>query len=273
MTFRLRSMREFKIPKYLIVLLFSLLLSSTTIQSQTVNTDFANEINAVFAGMDKSKVPHKLLLDYAMEFTELSAYNGVLTDTNYVQQNSYKAIYNTLLMARVQVEPSLVDPTTFKNNWDNQRAAHKIVLSGLYYKYSKLRENALAQNDITVSNNKYYDKYVGGVWQNPYETKQVFAMSSPIVLYKGLTVDVELPSNLWYTNQGAQVQSIAIDFDDGNGYQTMTFGQSKTITYTTAYVYNWTYKLTLTNNQVLYSHSKIIIKESAPTATWSSHKQ
>jgi len=264
---------KFKIPKYLIVLSFSLLLSSTTIQSQTVNTDFANEINAVFAGMDKSKVPHKLLLDYAMEFTELSAYNGVLTDTNYVQRGVYKSIYNTLLMARVQNVPSLVSPTTFKTNWENLRIENKIVLSGLYYKYSKIRDNALAQNDITVSNNKYYDKYINGVWQNPYETRQVFAMSAPIVIYKKLSVDVELPANLWYTNQNNQVQSIAIDFGDGNGYQNIVFGQIKTVTYSQADTYDWTYKLTLTNNQVLYSRSKIIIQESAPTATWSSHKQ
>jgi hypothetical protein len=43
---------------------------------------------------------------------------------------------------------------------------------------------------VSIINNKLYDKYVNGVWQNPYETKQVFAISSPIIRFKGLMVDV-----------------------------------------------------------------------------------
>lgn len=263
---------KIKITKAIIALCVVYLCSILSLKAQTISTDFATQINSTFAGVNKSKVPHQLLKDYAMEFTELAAYNGVLTDTNYVQRAAYKSIYNTLFMARVQTVSSLINPANFKTNWDNLRDANKIVLSGLYYKYSKLKDNAYP-NYITVSNNKLYDKYVNGIWQNPYETKSVFAIAAPITIYKSLTVDVELPASLWYTNQSNAVQSIAIDFDDGNGYQTMAFGQTKTVNYSQPYVYNWTYKLTLTNNQVLYSQSKLIIEESAPTATWSTHKQ
>ena len=199
-----------------------------------------------------------------MEFEELSAFNGTLTNQNITNVGSYTGIYNTLLMARVQSNViGLVNPTTFKSNWNNLRQANKIVLSGLYYKYNEFKPDA-PNNTITITNNKLYDKYVNGVWQNPYDEKQVFAITSPIVKYNSLTMQVQLPSSLWYTNQSTSIQSLAIDFNDGLGYQTTTFGQLKTVTYTTAGLKEWKYKLTLTNSQILYSHSKIFIDADIP---------
>jgi hypothetical protein len=234
--------------------------------AQTVNTDYATQINSTFANLDKSKVPNKLLIDYAMEFEELSGFSGTMTADNILHRGNYTGIYNTLLMARVQAGvPGLVNPTTFRSNWESLRAPDKIVLSGLYYKYSQFKPNA-SPNYVTVTNNKLYDKYVSGVWQNPYDEKQVFAIAAPIIKYNSLTMQVQLPSALWYTNQSAAVQSIDIDFGDGLGYQAMAFGQLKTVAYTQPGLYEWKYKLTLTTSQILYSHSKIQIDGTAVTA-------
>ncbi|WP_333809648.1 hypothetical protein [Flavobacterium sp.] len=187
-----------------------------------MNTSYATQINSTFANLDKTKIPHKLLVDYAMEFEELSAYNGTLTNGNIVNAGNYKGIYNTLLMSRVQSNVAgLVNPTTFKTNWNNLRQANKIVLSGLYYKYNEFKPDA-PNNTITITNGKLYDKYVNGVWQNPYNEKQVFAVSAPIVKYNSLTMQVQLPNSLWYTNQSSSLQSLAIDFNDGLGYQTIS---------------------------------------------------
>ena len=167
-------------------------------------------------------------------------------------------------MARVNANVTgLVNPTIFKNNWDNLRQTNKIVLSGLYYKYNEFKPNA-PNNTITITNGKLYDKFVGGIWQNPYDEKQVFAVTAPIVKYNSLSMQVQLPTALWYTNQASNVQSIEIDFNDGLGYQTVTFGQIKNVAYTTAGLKEWKYKLTLTNNQILYSHSKIQIDADIP---------
>lgn len=136
-------------------------------------------------------------------------------------------------------------------------------MSGLYYKYNEFKPNA-PNNTITITNGKLYDKFVGGIWQNPYDEKQVFAVTAPIVKYNSLSMQVQLPATLWYTNQASNVQSIAIDFNDGLGYQTVTFGQIKNITYTTVGLKKWKYKLTLTNNQILYSHSNIQIDAEIP---------
>ena len=228
---------------------------------QEINTDYATQTNSIFAGISKTRVPNGLLLDYAMEFAELSAFNGTtLTNENTVTTSQYTDIYNTLLMARVQTTvPGLVAPTEFKTQWDNLRQANKIVLSGLYYKYSQFKANAYPDL-LTVSNNQYFDKFVNGVWQNPYEDKLVFAMTAPILKYNSLSFQVVLPSSVFYTNQNSSVSSIAIDFGNGQGYQNITRDQIVTISYTQSGNYEWKYKLTNTQGQVLYSHSKIVIE-------------
>jgi len=128
--------------------------------AQTVNTTFATQINNTLSGLDKSKIPNKLLKDQAMEFAELGAYNGVITADNFVHRGNYTALYNTLLMARVQQGVSgIYSPTQFEDRWDTRRLANKIVLSGMYYKYSKLKENAYPDY-VNVTNNVLSDKWV-----------------------------------------------------------------------------------------------------------------
>lgn len=251
-----------------IVLLCLLVISLS--QAQTINTAYKTQINAVFAGLDKTKIPNKLLINQAMEFAELTDYSGALSTTNWATRGKYTDIYNTLLMARVQTNvPGLVSPEVFKTNWDNLRDANKIVLSGLYYKYSKFRPDCYPDY-LNNNGGVITDKYVSGIWRNPYTDQQVFAVAAPILVYKSLSLQVTLPAALWYTNQSASVQSIAIDFGDGLGYQNMAFGEIKTINYAASGTFEWKYKLTLTDNQILYSHSKLKIDipviETPPTS-------
>ena len=250
------------------LLLLLLPFSQLIVNAQSVNTEWATKVNQAFSGIDKNRIPHSLLKDYAMEFTDLTAYNGVLTDTNYVSKGTLTSIYNTLLMARVQTNvPGLVSPTLYSNNWTRLRQKNTIVLSGLYYKYSQFKTDAYP-NYITLSNEKFYDKFVEGIWQNPYEEKQVFAITTPIVKYKGLSTTVQIPSSLWYTNQSGSVQSIAVDFDNGNGYINIPFNNSYILQYAEEGIKNWKYKLTLSDGQVLYCQSRIIFEKTAPTAPW-----
>lgn len=72
-------------------------------------------------------------------------------------------------------------------------------------------------------------------------------------------MQVTLPASLWYTSQASEVQSIAVDFGNGVGYQTMTLGQIRTINYANSGVFEWKYRLTLTNGQTLFGHSKLKI--------------
>ena len=234
-----------KITLFICFAFLSLLLNAQT----EINNNWKNQINPIFQGLNKNRVPHKVLLDYAMEFTNVPAYNGTLTDSTYVDANVLGNIYKTLFMGKVttstQYFPKLED---IASNWVTQRQNYNqtdkkrqnynqtnkstIVLAGLYYKYASLKPNALSTNKIRVIGNKYYDKYINGVWQNPYLTKQTITFASPVNTYNKRSFGVVLPQNLLLSNSSNTIQSIQVNFNDGSGYKTLTIGQKIFANYT-----------------------------------------
>ena len=165
---------------------------------------------------------------------------------------------------RSNVTTGFITPQEYATRWYSQRTKGVITLSGQYFKYNRFADNAYP-NKINYSNNQFSDKFVGSVWQNPYEEKQLFAMTSSIAKYKGFNFQVKLPANLFLTNYPATVQNIQVDFSDGLGYRTVAYDQLVDVNYSQANIYTWKYKITLTNGQTLLSHSKIEIEEGLKT--------
>lgn len=152
-----------------------------------------------------------------------------------------------------------VSPAITDSLWYIQRDTGLIVLSGLYFNYSRFKDNA-ANNSVTISNGRLYDKYVSGVWQNPYQSEQAFLLSPPVSSYSDLNLRVVLPSNLWLTNNGTAVTGLQIDAGDGLGYRTLTAGVPLSISYADTGHKEWKYKLTITGGATLYSHSDMYIQ-------------
>ena len=121
---------------------------------------------------------------------------------------------------------------------------------------------------VNYVNNQFQDKFVGGVWQNPYQEFQAFAMAPAITKYEGLSFTVKIPSTIFYSNYQSLVQSIQIDFGNGAGYITVPFNQNVTVNYATEGVKTWKYKLNLTNGTSLLSQSKIDVKQGVTTIPW-----
>jgi hypothetical protein len=62
---------------------------------QEISTAYATQATNMFAPLDKNRIPHKVLLDYGFEYTNLKAYNGTLTDSTFVNANVLGNIYKT----------------------------------------------------------------------------------------------------------------------------------------------------------------------------------
>jgi hypothetical protein len=116
-----------------------------------VDNNWKNAINPIFQNLDKTKISSGMLLDYAMEFTDVTAYNGVLTDTTNINTNILGDIYKTLFMSKVvadTIHTPLFDKYAY--NWARERynvtkdSSGIYVLSGLLFDYQKFNENALA---------------------------------------------------------------------------------------------------------------------------------
>ncbi|MFY0484115.1 hypothetical protein ACI6PS_16090, partial [Flavobacterium sp. PLA-1-15] len=253
---------------YKLLLAVCFLYGTNAFSQQTFNTEFKTKTLQVYQNLDKNRVPHGILLDFGMEFTNLLAFNGTLTDSTYTTSQTMSNIYKTLLMCRVrQVTTGFITPEEYATRWYSQRQKGVIVLNAQYFKYNRFADNAYP-NKLNYTNNQFSDKFVGAVWQNPYEEKQLFAMGPAISKYKGLQLQVKLPSNLFLSNYPSEVQSIEADFSDGLGYRTVTYNQLVNVSYTQANTYTWKYKITLTNGQTLFSHSKMQIEEGLNAIEW-----
>lgn len=253
--------------KYTIIALFSLLFQFGV--AQNINTSLAADINAKFAPLEKNRIPHNILLDYGFDLIDITQFDGVLRTNNYIDVERYNLIYNSIVSSTTQLNVSGVAPPKQElNEWKvlqkqqndiakfNNKAA--VVLNGLFFNYSKINTNALSNNKILVVNDKYDDKYINGVWQNPYDSKQAFAITSSVIMLNKSTVDVVLPTTLWHTN--ASISNIAIDFGNGTGYKNITNGAVASTTYTATGVYTWTYRI-LTNGQYKYCRQKVKVNQ------------
>lgn len=215
------------------MLLFCLMQLQLLFAQDEVDTTFNNRMNYVFGRLERNRVPYGMLRDYAFEFTDLNAFNGVsLVDSNYVDYSTLGDIYNTLITSRIYTTATGLISTAMRDSvWYNQRQNGIITLSGLFFNYARFADNAYSGGKITVVSDQFVDRYVSGVWQNPYITEQVFALAPSTGYYEGKSLKVLLPSNLWFTNSGSSVSSISIDLSDGLGYRTLTQGTALTVNY------------------------------------------
>ncbi len=135
-----------------------------------------------------------------------------------------------------------------------------MLLAAQYYTYQQYKTNAVSNGDVTVSNDRIYD--VAG--RNPYDTKTIFGVAPLKKQLQGNTFSFKLPSGLIYTNTSLTLSQVQMDFDDGNGYQTITLNTAKNVTYSSGGEKELKVKFVYSGGPTLYSHSKIWVDYIAP---------
>ncbi|MEL6810231.1 MAG: T9SS type A sorting domain-containing protein [Bacteroidota bacterium] len=252
--------------KSFLLCVFLAILSGSAFSQQQISSEFKDLMDHTFENLEKHRVPNGVLLDAAMEFTNVQAFNGTLTDSTFVTMTNFREIYKTLISGRVN-ESSIFKDThfypydQFNNKIRDSRDKNFISINGLFYEYSKFINGALFMQKLTYSNGQFIDKYINGVWQNPYETKKVFAMTPGVLEYSGLNLNVKVPWNVVFSNRRNNLEQLEIDFDDGQGYRIVNINAVVPVGYTNPGVKTWKYKLTISGGEIFYSHSKIQIKE------------
>lgn len=208
-------------------------------------------------------MPNGLLRDFAFEFTDLNAYDGTyLVDSNVVDISAYWDVYRTLLTSKVHsnvgvfTNPAVLDSLLFHHRQNGQ-----ITLAGLYYNFAQFKDDAHTSGKVIISSDKIYDRYISGVWQNPYDTKKVVAFAPATYNYEGLSQAILLPAAIWKTN-ASDISSIQVDAGDGQGFQTLTLDQNLYVNYPDTGIKHLVFKINLTNSSTLSSHSQIHVSPS-----------
>ncbi|MEN1785719.1 MAG: hypothetical protein AAGF77_11340 [Bacteroidota bacterium] len=241
--------------------------------AQSVDTSVANQTNYIFGLLDKNRIPYNMLLDYGYDFVEVPHYDGVLRSNNYIYPAVYRNLYNSLLSMRTRTAvPELVAPTAMDAAWKVERTKEAkrvglqkgkptsaLAINGLYYKYARIRTNALSRGDIRIRYGRYDDTYRRGQWRNPYSVDEAFAISLPISHISSSQLSLLLTNNTWHTNQSSQIHSFTVNFGDGSGYKTFQMGQPITHTYSSDNTYTITFRLRLKNGQYKYCRNQLVV--------------
>lgn len=218
------------------------------------NQEVRNWLDNMFQHLDKSKVPHGFLRDYAFELADLDIYNGrELNDTNYVNRIAFENLLRTIRSSSVGAKPFNVDEVLAQQYSLSERG--KGIMGVILYQYSYIREDALTNHLIRYENEQVFDNQVNGVWQNPYVTGYTMGFSAQDTIFYGSRINYSFPSSIWKSN----MPSIKVEFDadDGRGYVVVTSGVNFWATYSSTGIKHLKMRAKLANGSYLYCHSLV----------------
>ncbi len=229
--------------------------------AQDTPDDFYNRVSYVFQHVDNSPVSTGLLLDCGVEFMNLGNFDGLaLTDSNYVSLLDWRCNYATLLSSQFNGNISFTDFPTINSRISTATATNlPIPFVLLHYNYQVLRDDALSSGLMYSSNDQLYD--VANRPASPYLNKTAFAISPALNYYKTTDgyVSFIFKSDLMFGNTGKTISTLKVNFDNGNGLQSLTTGMAYSAQYSSSGYKTLTYQITYTDNSVYTGHSKIYI--------------
>lgn len=233
------------------ILIVTLLFWSVTLEAQT------DEMHLPFEHLDFSYTNTNILIDYGLEFSDLSAYSGATgSDTGSV--SDWRSIYASLQTGLIKDESSFVTLDEVNELLDD--TDNLVDVPVLAFEYDRFDENAVTNGLFTVTDNQLYD--VAGRSSSPYIKEQVYALAPEQSEFTKRTVEFRFRSDLYFTNKTVKVQYMLIDFGDGQGYQTVNWDESVEVYYSdngtktirgVLIFTNWTYRYCNTEVVVDYT--------------------
>ena len=254
-------------------LLFLFLLTTALLSAQPTAT-ITNEHNAddvlspVFELLNLDDVSTGLLKERSVNWINLDQLDGTsINDDNILNLDAFGLSYFSLSGMSIGGGAALPDPldvyTLPSEELDIQNDTIPIV--SLFYDYHAIREDAITANLLVWQNNQLID--VVDRIESPYLQKQLFAASAlrnrlPIGIYS-----FDLSSAMFFTNKTADINSIAIDFDDGQGYQAVASNQTFVVDYSIDGDKDVKLRIELQDGSFAYSHFSIVIFENNAAKT------
>lgn len=125
-------------------------------QSIEDSPEIRNWLDNMFQHLDKTKVPHGFLRDYAFELADLEIYNGKeLNDSNYVNKVSYENLLRTIRSSALGTKPFDAEEVLATQYSFSGRG--KGIMGVVLYQYSYIREDALTNHLIRYENEQVSD--------------------------------------------------------------------------------------------------------------------
>jgi hypothetical protein len=179
------------------------------------------QLQNLYAPLDKSQVPTGFLYDLSWSFASPSDYRGVLTDSNFVSPDVFGMLFGTMRGSMVDTA-GLPSPDVYLSRTKPPFSADTIPITVLSLRFDRIRPDAIDINLLYLDNGQLFD--VQNRSQSPYFQDTVFAATVLRAEISTREIVFQLPSELFFGNLG-ELPSVSIDPGDGNGWRSFLLGQ------------------------------------------------
>ncbi|MFN0216150.1 MAG: hypothetical protein ACKVT2_17975, partial [Saprospiraceae bacterium] len=183
------------------------------------------------APLDKTEITSNFLWDKGLNgFAEPALFDGILRDSICIQPTAFGFLYAQARNAFVGtgVNP-LPHPDVYMDFVKRHTGTDTIPLAALVLRYHRIHKDAVDSNLLSLQNEQLFD--VPGRTQSPYLQDTLFAFAPLKTEAWHTTVHFTLPTELIWQNMGWADPLLQANFDDGQGWQILTAGQTYTIEY------------------------------------------
>jgi len=143
------------------------------------SSTYADAMDIIFQHVNRSPVSTGLLLDYGLQLTDVTRFNGALLSNNYTSRTVWQTLYGSLYSMIFNTTATLADPSNVNGAISSYISVGPgtTYIAMLHVDYEKFRIDAVNNNLVYISNNQIYD--TPGRPSSPYEIKTAFA-ATPI---------------------------------------------------------------------------------------------
>ncbi|MEP6737682.1 MAG: DNRLRE domain-containing protein, partial [Chryseolinea sp.] len=230
-----------------------------------VSDPIKERMDYIFGGLNQSDINTGILADYGMDLADHTLYNGVVSNANEVNFTTWTALYASLLSSVINPSSNMKHINTISQQLDSYIQGYKnnpiVDLPTMFVAFQSLRSDAISANLIANNNERLAD--VPGRTQSPYTTSYAFA-SAPVFEYDDDgNVNFILRSQFFVNSSPKTLSSFQVDFDNGAGYQAISFDVVKNIIYSSPGAKRLTYKIQFTDGSIYYSYSTFYVQSAS----------
>ena len=147
-------------------------------QTQLTLSELVSTLSAPYENLDNTIVNTGYRMDQALDLVNIGLFDGrSLCDSNYVDVETFCDLFVTLNYARVNSNATEYNANQISSL---MTSSSNVKLSSALFRFNYIREDAITQGLIDYDDNQdaFYDKYSGGILQNPYAEDYVFMFSA-----------------------------------------------------------------------------------------------
>jgi hypothetical protein len=225
------------------------------------NDSLRIKLDNIFQHLDKSVVPTGMLKEYGYEFANLESFNGLLTDSNIISNNTLRLAYASLLSSTIYGNASLPLMEAFNAKQKSKLGDNINPVNVLLINYASLKPNAVDDGILSIANEQLYN----GNGVSPYLTQTLFAAAPVYSESRDGKVNLLFSTDLFYTNNVSTINTIEVDFNNGNGFVNATPDIPVHAQYTDTGNKRITIKISFANGATMQCYNQMRITHVAAT--------